>query len=60
MNKHQINGAVKNALGRLQEHAGKTVGSTGQESKGVARQGAGRLQRAYGNVKEALKGSRHS
>lgn len=59
MNKHQIKGAVKNAMGRLQEHAGKTVGSASQESKGLARQSEGRLQRAYGNVKEALKGPRH-
>jgi uncharacterized protein YjbJ (UPF0337 family) len=60
MNKHQINGTLKSALGRLQEHAGKTVGSAGQESRGIVRQHEGRLQRAYGNVKEALKGSRHS
>ena len=60
MNKDQVNGAVKNALGRVQEHTGKTVGSTQQEAKGIAMQGAGRLQRAYGNLKEALKGSRHS
>jgi uncharacterized protein YjbJ (UPF0337 family) len=59
MNKHQITGAVMNALGRLQEHAGKTVGSAGQEAKGVARQNAARMERAYGNVKEVLKGSRH-
>ena len=60
MNKDQFNGALKNALGRLQEHAGKTTGNPGQQSKGVVRQSAGRLQRAYGNVKEALRGSRHS
>jgi len=59
MNKHQFKGAVKDVAGRLQEHAGKTVGSTDQESKGIARQSEGRLQRAYGNLKEALKGSRH-
>jgi uncharacterized protein YjbJ (UPF0337 family) len=60
MNKHQVKGAVKDALGRLQEHAGKTIGSPAQEAKGIARQGQGRLQKAYGNVKEALKNSRHS
>jgi uncharacterized protein YjbJ (UPF0337 family) len=59
MNKHQFNGAIKNALGRLQEHAGKTVGSAGQEAKGIARKNAARMESAYGNVKEALKGSRH-
>jgi uncharacterized protein YjbJ (UPF0337 family) len=60
MNKDQINGALKNALGKVQEHAGKTIGSAAQRTKGLVRQGEGRLQKAYGNVKDALKNSRHS
>lgn len=60
MNKDQVGGAIKGAMGRLQEHAGKTIGSTGQEAKGLARQSAGKLQKVYGNVKAALRGSRHS
>ena len=60
MNTNQIKGAIKDALGRVQEHAGKTVGNSQQEARGVARQGQGRLQKAYGNLKEALKNSRHS
>jgi len=60
MNKDQVNGAFKSALGRVQEHAGKTVGSTAQEARGLARQGLGKLQTAYGNVKAALRNSRHS
>ena len=60
MNRNQIKGAIKDALGRVQEHAGKAMGSSEQEARGVARQGQGRLQKAYGNLKEALKKSRHS
>jgi uncharacterized protein YjbJ (UPF0337 family) len=60
MNKDQIKGALRRALGRVQEHAGKTIGSTAQETKGLVRQGEGRLQKACGDVKEVLKKSRHS
>ena len=60
MNKDQVNGALNRALGRVQEHAGKTIGSDVQKSKGLARQGQGRLQKACGDVKEVLKSSRHS
>jgi uncharacterized protein YjbJ (UPF0337 family) len=59
MNKHQVNGAAKGALGRAQERAGKAVGSSGQEAKGLVRQAEAKLQKAYGDLKEALKNSRH-
>jgi uncharacterized protein YjbJ (UPF0337 family) len=60
MNKDQVKGAVKGGLGKLQQHAGKTIGSSEQEAKGLAKQSEGRLQKAYGNLKEALRNSRHS
>jgi uncharacterized protein YjbJ (UPF0337 family) len=60
MNKDQIRGAVKGGLGKLREHAGKTIGSREQEAKGLAKQTEGRVQTAYGNLKEALRNSRHS
>lgn len=60
MNKDQVKGALKGALGKVQEHAGKTAGSREQEAKGLATQAEARLQKAYGDVKQALKNSRHS
>ena len=60
MNKDQLRGALRRALGRVQEHAGKTIGSAAQETKGRARQGEGKLQKACGDVKEVLRNSRHS
>jgi uncharacterized protein YjbJ (UPF0337 family) len=60
MNKDQVNGTVKGALGRVQEHAGKTIGSSAQQAKGLLKQAAGRLQKASGNVRAALSNSRHS
>lgn len=60
MNKDQIKTALNGALGRVQEHAGKTIGSSEQEAKGLIRQGQARLQKAYDDVKDALRNSRHS
>ena len=60
MNNDQARGTLKGALGRVQQQAGKLIGSSGQQAKGLARQAEGRLQKAFGNVKEALANSRHS
>jgi uncharacterized protein YjbJ (UPF0337 family) len=60
MNKDQVHGTIKDALGKAQAHAGKTVGSQKQEAKGTLKQTQGRLQKAYGDLKEALKNSRHT
>jgi uncharacterized protein YjbJ (UPF0337 family) len=60
MNKHQFKGAAKGALGTAQERAGKIIGSAGQEARGLARQAEAKLQKAYGDLKQALKDSRHT
>ena len=56
MNNDQVKGAQKDAAGKLQEQAGKAIGSTKQQAKGLARQVKGKVQKAYGDVKQALKG----
>jgi uncharacterized protein YjbJ (UPF0337 family) len=60
MNKDQVEGTLKGVQGNVQEQAGKTVGSGTQQAKGLAKQAEARLQKAYGDVKAALKNSRHS
>jgi len=60
MNKDQVNGAAKRALGTAQERAGKISGNASQEAKGLARQAEAKMQKAYGDLKEALKNSRHT
>ena len=55
MNKDQVQGALKNAAGKVQETAGKAVGSDKQELKGIQKQVEGRTQKAVGNVKQAVK-----
>ncbi len=60
MNKHQVNGTAKGALGKFQTHAGKTTGNKAQVARGTLKQAEGRLQKAYGDLKAALKNSRHT
>ena len=54
MNKDQVKGNVKDAAGKVQEEAGKVIGSTDQQRKGIHKQVEGKVQKAIGDVKEAV------
>jgi uncharacterized protein YjbJ (UPF0337 family) len=55
MNKDQVKGAVKEAVGNVQQKTGEATGNTKQQVKGAAKQAEGNVQKNYGNVKEAVK-----
>lgn len=55
MNKDQVQGAAKNIGGKIQEEAGKLVGSTEQQTKGLMHQAEGKVQQHVGNLKEVVK-----
>jgi uncharacterized protein YjbJ (UPF0337 family) len=55
MNKDQVKGAAKDIAGKVQEEAGKVVGSTEQQAKGLKKQVEGKVQQNIGNLKEAVK-----
>ncbi|HQS32376.1 MAG: CsbD family protein [Polaromonas sp. 24-62-144] len=55
MNKDQVKGATKEATGKVQEAAGKLVGSKEQQAKGIGKQVAGSTQKNYGDAKEDIK-----
>lgn len=55
MNKDQVAGAAKKIGGKVQEEAGKLVGSKHQQSEGVKHQIAGKMQENMGDVKAAVK-----
>jgi uncharacterized protein YjbJ (UPF0337 family) len=55
MNKNQIKGAAKDVAGKVQEEAGKLVGSKEQQVKGLNKQIAGKAEKSFGDVKEAVK-----
>ena len=55
MNKDQAKGTAKDIEGKVQEEAGRAVGSEEHEAKGLGKQVAGKAQKKYGDVKEAAK-----
>lgn len=57
MNEDQIKGKAKDIGGKIQEEAGKVVGSSEQQAKGLSKQVEGKVQEKYGNLKENVKDS---
>lgn len=55
MNKDQVKGVAKEIVGKVQEEAGKLVGSKNQQIKGLSKEVAGKVEKNYGDAKEALK-----
>ena len=55
MNKHQVEGRVDQAKGKVKEVAGRVSGSEKLESEGIGDQAAGKLQSGYGDAKEKIK-----
>lgn len=55
MNKDQVKGAAKDVAGKIQEEAGKAVGSKSQQVKGLQKQVSGKVQKGYGDAKESIK-----
>jgi uncharacterized protein YjbJ (UPF0337 family) len=51
INKDQVEGRAKEAAGKVQEVAGKAVGSTTQQVKGAINKTAGAAQAKYGDIK---------
>ena len=58
MNKDQVTGAAKDAAGKVQRKTGEAVGSLSEEAKGLLKQGEGKVQKAYGDAKEVVKGKK--
>lgn len=55
MNKDQIRGKARTFGGRIQEAAGKLLGSKWLQLKGLKKQVSGRVQLHVGNLKQAMK-----
>jgi uncharacterized protein YjbJ (UPF0337 family) len=55
INKDQVEGRAKEAVGKVQEVAGKAVGSMPQQAKGMAKEVAGKTQAKFGDAKETVK-----
>jgi uncharacterized protein YjbJ (UPF0337 family) len=55
INKDQVEGRAKEVVGKVQEVAGKAVGSLSEQAKGMANQVAGKVQAKFGDAKETVK-----
>ena len=53
MNKDQVKGAVKDAVGKVQTKAGEAMGSNKQQAKGMAKQAEGKMQKTAGDMKDS-------
>lgn len=56
MNKDQVQGFAKGIVGKVQEQAGKWIGSPQMQIKGLKKQVSGKLQKNGGDALQYLKG----
>jgi len=54
MNNDQVKGVAKDVVGKVQEEAGKLVGSKEQQIKGLSKQISGKVQKSAGDVKQSV------
>jgi len=54
MNKDQVKGVATDVAGKIQEQAGKLVGSKEQQVKGLSKQISGKVQKGAGDVEQAV------
>ena len=54
MNQDQVKGVAKDIAGKVQEEAGKLVGSKEQQIKGLSKQISGKVQKGVGDVEQAI------
>ena len=55
MNKEQVQGFAKGIVGKVQEQAGKLIGSKKLQVKGLKKQVSGKLQKNGGDAIQYLK-----
>lgn len=55
MDKNEVKGGAKELGGKLKEAAGNLVGNDRLAAEGVVDQAAGKTQKNYGKVKDAVK-----
>jgi uncharacterized protein YjbJ (UPF0337 family) len=56
MNKDHIKGAAKEVAGEAEKQVGKVTGSKSLEEKGIQHKTEGKIDKAAGTVKDALRG----
>jgi uncharacterized protein YjbJ (UPF0337 family) len=57
MDKDRIKGTIDDAAGRAKRQVGEWTGDTGTQADGAAQQVKGKVEKAWGNVKDAARGA---
>jgi uncharacterized protein YjbJ (UPF0337 family) len=55
MDKDRVKGTVDDAAGRIKRQVGEWTGDTGAQVEGAAQQVKGKVEKAWGNVKDAAR-----
>lgn len=55
MDKDKVKGAVNDAAGRAKRQVGEWTGDTNAQVEGTMQQAKGKVQKAWGNVKDAAR-----
>lgn len=59
MNKDNVKGTMDDAAGRAKRQIGEWTGDTETQTEGATQQVKGKLEKAWGNVKDAVNGADH-
>ena len=55
MHKDTIKGTAKDTTGAMKKHAGRATGDERLEAEGAAEQAGGKIQKSFGDAKEAVR-----
>jgi len=55
MDKDRVKGTIDDAAGRAKRQVGEWTGDTGTQAEGAAQQVKGKVEKAWGNVKDAAR-----
>jgi uncharacterized protein YjbJ (UPF0337 family) len=55
MDKDRVKGTIDDAAGRAKRQIGEWTGDTGAQAEGAAQQVKGKVEKAWGNVKDAAR-----
>lgn len=55
MNKDNVKGSMDDAAGRIKRQVGEWTGDTNAQADGAAQQVKGKVEKAWGNVKDAAR-----
>jgi uncharacterized protein YjbJ (UPF0337 family) len=58
MDKDRVKGTIDDAVGRAKRQAGEWTGNTETQAEGAAQQVKGKAEKAWGNVKDAVRDAR--